>query len=206
MEKFKKIVGIAAPFTRINVDTDLIIPAENLKTTTRKGLGKDLFSYIRFNDDGKENEKFILNQDHYKDSEILVTGKNFGCGSSREHAVWALKDFGIKCLIGTEFADIFYNNCFKNGVLPIILDSKNVDYIIKLVSFKEKSKLEIDLKEQFIKTVENKTINFDILPYLKKNLLEGIDDITKTLEKEKLIDDYEINTKKKYPWLEKKNR
>ena len=201
MEKFKKIVGIAAPFTRINVDTDLIIPAENLKTTTRKGLGKALFSYIRFNDDGKENEKFILNQDHYKDSEILVTGKNFGCGSSREHAVWALKDFGIKCLIGTEFADIFYNNCFKNGVLPIILDSKNVDYIIKLVSFKEKSKLEIDLKEQFIKTVENKTINFDILPYLKKNLLEGIDDITKTLEKEKLIDDYEINKIKKYPWL-----
>ena len=134
MEKFKKIVGIAAPFTRINVDTDLIIPAESLKTISRKGLGKDLFSYIRFNENGSQNNKFILNQPNYKNSKILVTGKNFGCGSSREHAVWALKDFGIKCLIGTEFADIFYNNCFKNGVLAIILDSKKVDKIIKIVS------------------------------------------------------------------------
>ena len=148
MEKFKKIVGIAAPFTRINVDTDFIIPAENLKTISREGLGKDLFSYIRFNDDGSENKKFILNQPHYKNSVILVTGKNFGCGSSREHAVWALKDFGIKSLIGSEFADIFYNNCFKNGVLPIILDTNEIEKIIKIISFPETSELEIDLENQ----------------------------------------------------------
>ena len=205
MKKFKKIIGIAAPFTRINVDTDLIIPAESLKTITRKGLGKDLFSYIRFNEDGSENKKFILNQPDYRNAEILVSGKNFGCGSSREHAVWALKDFGIKCLIGTEFADIFYNNCFKNGVLPIMLDSKNIENIIKIISFTETSELEIDLENQFIKTKKNQTINFDILPYLKKNLLEGIDDISKTLEKQELIDKFEINMKKNYPWLGKKN-
>ena len=205
MKKFKKIIGIAAPFTRINVDTDLIIPAESLKTITRKGLGKDLFSYIRFNEDGSENKKFILNQPHYKNSVILVTGKNFGCGSSREHAVWALKDFGIKSLIGSEFADIFYNNCFKNGILPIILDANEIEKIIKIISFPETSELEIDLEHQSIKTKENKTINFDILPYLKKNLLDGIDDISETLEKKKLIEEYEISMEKKYPWLGKKN-
>ena len=205
MEKFKKIVGIAAPFTRINVDTDLIIPAESLKTIKRKGLGKDLFSYIRFNENGSENKKFILNQTHYKNAEILVTGKNFGCGSSREHAVWALKDYGIKCLIGTEFADIFYNNCFKNGVLPIILDGKDVENIVKIISFIKTSELEIDLQSQSIKTKKNQTINFDILPYLKKNLLEGIDDISKTLEKKDLIDKFENSMKKNYPWLNKKN-
>ena len=205
MEKFKKIIGIAAPFTRINVDTDLIIPAEHLKTISRQGLGKDLFSYVRFNEDGSENKKFILNQTHYKNSVILVTGRNFGCGSSREHAVWALKDFGIKCLIGSEFADIFYNNCFKNGVLPIILNTNEIEKIIKIISSSETSELEIDLENQSIKTKENKTINFDILPYLKKKLLNGIDDISQTLEKKKLIDEYEINMKQKYPWLGKKN-
>ena len=186
MEKFKKIVGIAAPFTRINVDTDLIIPAESLKTISRKGLGKDLFSYIRFNENGSENKKFILNQSNYKNSKILITGKNFGCGSSREHAVWALKDFGIKCLIGSEFADIFYNNCFKNGVLPIILDINEIEKITKIISSSETSELEIDLENQSIKTKENKTINFEIFTYLKKNLLDGIDDISKTLEKKKI--------------------
>ena len=171
MEKFKKIVGIAAPFTRMNVDTDLIIPAENLKTVSTKGLGKNLFSYIRFNEDGSENKKFVLNEPHYKNSIILVTGKNFGCGSSREHAVWALKDFGIKCLIGTEFADIFYNNCFKNGVLAIVLDTNEIEKIIKIISSSETYELEIDLENQSIKTKENKTINFDILPYLKKKFI-----------------------------------
>ena len=205
MEKFKKIVGTAAPFTRINVDTDLIIPAENLKTISRQGLGKSLFSYIRFNEDGSENKKFVLNQPQYKNSVILVTGKNFGCGSSREHAVWALKDFGIKCLIGSEFADIFYNNCFKNGVLPIILDTNKIEKIVKIISSLETSELEIDLENQSIKTKENKTINFDILAYLKKKLLDGIDDISETLEKKKLIEEYEISMEKKYPWLGKKN-
>tara|TARA_Y100000590_G_C15278420_1_gene847816 strand:+ start:57 stop:677 length:621 start_codon:yes stop_codon:yes gene_type:complete len=205
MEKFIKIVGIAAPFTRINVDTDLIIPAESLKTISRSGLGKDLFSYVRFNEDGSENKEFILNQPYYKNSKILVTGKNFGCGSSREHAVWALKDFGIKCLIGTEFADIFYNNCFKNGVLPIILKEKEVEKILKIISVIENSELEIDLESQTIKTKKNEIINFEILPYLKKNLLEGIDDISKTLKKDKKIKEYEISMKKSYPWLGKKN-
>ena len=205
MEKFTKLSGVAAPFTRINVDTDLIIPAEHLKTISRLGLGKHLFSYIRYNEDGSPKKEFILNQDRYKKSTILVTGKNFGCGSSREHAVWALSDFGIKCLIGSEFADIFYNNCFKNGVLPIVLDTKKIEKIIKIISSSETSELEIDLKSQFIKTKENEIINFDILPYLKKNLLDGIDDISKTLEKKKLIDEYEININKKYPWLGKKN-
>jgi 3-isopropylmalate/(R)-2-methylmalate dehydratase small subunit len=205
MEKFKKIVGIAAPFTRMNVDTDLIIPAENLKTVSTKGLGKNLFSYIRFNEDGSENKKFVLNEPHYKNSIILVTGKNFGCGSSREHAVWALKDFGIKCLIGSEFADIFYNNCFKNGILPIILNINKIEKIVKIISSPKTSELEIDLENQSIKTKENKTINFEIFTYLKKNLLDGIDDISKTLEKKKLIDEFEINMEKKYPWLGKKN-
>ena len=205
MEKFKKIIGIAAPFTRINVDTDLIIPAESLKTISREGLGKNLFSYIRFNDDGSENKNFILNKPHYKKTKILVTGKNFGCGSSREHAVWALKDFGIKCLLGTEFADIFYNNCFKNGVLPIILSKKKIENIVNIISSLKNSELEIDLENQYIKTKDSNIINFNILPYLKKNLLEGIDDISKTLEKKKLIDEYEINAKKKYPWLGKNN-
>ena len=204
MEKFKKIVGIAAPFTRINVDTDLIIPAESLKTISRKGLGKDLFSYIRFNENGSQNNKFILNQPNYKNSKILVTGKNFGCGSSREHAVWALKDFGIKCLIGTEFADIFYNNCFKNGVLAIILDPKKIEKIIKIISSSKDSELEIDLVSQTIKTKQNEIINFDILPYLKRNLLEGVDDISKTLEKKKLIDEYEFDMKKKISLVRKK--
>ena len=131
MEKFTKLSGVAAPFTRINVDTDLIIPAEYLKTIRRTGLGKHLFSYIRYNDDGSQKKEFILNKAHYKKSIILITGKNFGCGSSREHAVWALKDFGIKCLIGAEFADIFYNNCFKNGILPIILNQFYINRIIK---------------------------------------------------------------------------
>ena len=205
MEKFKKIVGIAAPFTRMNVDTDLIIPAENLKTVSTKGLGKNLFSYIRFNEDGSENKKFVLNEPHYKNSVILVTGKNFGCGSSLEHAVWALKDFGIKCLIGSEFADIFYNNCFKNGILPIILNINKIEKIVKIISSPETSELEIDLENQSIKTKENKTIIFEIFTYLKKNLLDGIDDISKTLEKKKLIDEFEINMEKKYPWLGKKN-
>ena len=126
MEKFTKLSGVAAPFTRINVDTDLIIPAEYLKTISRSGLGKHLFSYIRYNDDGSQKKEFILNKAHYKKSIILITGKNFGCGSSREHAPWALLDFGITCVISSSYADIFYNNCFKNGILPIVLEEEKI--------------------------------------------------------------------------------
>ena len=198
MEKFKKIVGIAAPFTRINVDTDLIIPAENLKTISRQGLGKSLFSYIRFNEDGSENKKFILNQPQYKNSVILVTGKNFGCGSSREHAPWALLDFGIKCVIGPSFADIFYNNCFKNGMLPIILD---VDKIEELVQYsKRKESIEINLENEKI-IFGNKIINFKIDAFKKKCLLNGLDDIALSLNKEKNITSFENEMKKNKPWI-----
>ena len=188
MEKFKKIVGIAAPFTRINVDTDLIIPAENLKTISRKGLGKDLFSYIRFNEDGTVNEKFVLNQPVYKNSVVLITGKNFGCGSSREHAVWALKDFGFDVIISPSFADIFYSNCFKNGVLPIILDIENIK---KLLNFKDK--IELDLQSQTI-NFGSESINFQIDSHRKTRLLEGLDDIDLTLKEDEKIENFEKNS------------
>ena len=198
MEKFKKIVGIAAPFTRINVDTDLIIPAENLKTISRQGLGKDLFSYTRFNDDGSENKKFILNQSQYKNSVILVTGKNFGCGSSREHAVWALKDFGIKCLIGSEFADIFYNNCFKNGILPIILEDEKIKELSEYA--KRKEEISINLSDEKI-LYGNNEINFKIDPFKKKCLLEGLDDIALSLKKSEKIEQFENKLKDHKPWI-----
>ena len=203
MEKFTKLSGVAAPFTRINVDTDLIIPAEHLKTISRLGLGKHLFSYIRYNEDGSPKKEFILNQDRYKKSTILVTGKNFGCGSSREHAVWALSDFGIKCLIGSEFADIFYNNCFKNGILPIILDQSYIDKIIKKISFEKTSILNVNLEKQIITIAYDEFLKFKIDPYRKKCLLEGADDITLTLNKDSLISKFESNLKKKFPWLDR---
>ena len=203
MDKFLKLIGIAAPFNRINVDTDLIIPAEHLKTVSRSGLGKHLFSYIRYNDDGSLKKEFVLNKDHYKKSIILITGKNFGCGSSREHAVWALSDFGIKCLIGPGFADIFYNNCFKNGILPIILKQSDVDKILKKISFKKTSKLVIDLEKQIIMMDKEEIIKFTIDSYKKKSLLEGIDDISLTLEKDNLIKKFENNLKTKLPWLDR---
>ena len=203
MEKFTKLSGVAAPFTRINVDTDLIIPAEYLKTISRSGLGKHLFSYIRYNDDGSQKKEFILNKAHYKKSIILITGKNFGCGSSREHAVWALKDFGIKCLIGAEFADIFYNNCFKNGILPIILNQSYINRIIKKISSEKTSMLTVDLKKQTIIMDQNEVLKFKIDSYRKKCLLGGLDDISLTLNKDTLISKYEFNLKKKLPWLDK---
>jgi len=203
MEKFTKLSGVAAPFTRINVDTDLIIPAEYLKTIRRTGLGKHLFSYIRYNDDGSQKKEFILNKAHYKKSIILITGKNFGCGSSREHAVWALKDFGIKCLIGAEFADIFYNNCFKNGILPIILNQSYINRIIKKISSEKTSMLTVDLKKQIIIMDQNEVLKFKVDSYRKKCLLEGLDDISLTLNKDTLISKYEFNLKKKLPWLDK---
>ena len=203
MEKFIKLSGLAAPFIRINVDTDLIIPAEHLKTISKLGLGKYLFSYIRYNDDGSEKKEFILNQNNYKKSKILVVGKNFGCGSSREHAVWALSDFGIKCLIGSEFADIFYNNCFKNGMLPIILDQPYVDKIVKKISLRKSPILTVDLKKQIIIIDQNEVIKFEIDSYRKKCLLEGLDDISLTLNKDSLITKYESSLKKKLPWLDR---
>ena len=182
----------------INVDTDMIIPKQFLKTIKQSGLGKGLFYEMRYDEKGKQIDDFILNREPYNKSSILLTGKNFGCGSSREHAAWALLDFGIKCVISASFADIFYNNCFKNGMLPIILDQKNINELIQYAERKEI--IEINLSEQQIKFGNNK-INFDIDSFKKKCLLEGLDDIDISLEKSKKISSYEENIMKKKPWL-----
>ena len=198
MKKFNILKSIPSNLSMINVDTDMIIPKQFLKTIKRSGLGKSLFYEMRYDEKGKQIDDFILNREPYNKSSILLTGKNFGCGSSREHAAWALLDFGIKCVISASFADIFYNNCFKNGMLPIILDQKNINELIQYAERKEI--IEINLSEQQIKFGNNK-INFDIDSFKKKCLLEGLDDIDISLEKSKKISSYEENIMKKKPWL-----
>ena len=198
MEKFNILKGVPANLPMINVDTDMIIPKQFLKTIKRTGLGKSLFFEMRYDENGKKVEQFVLNNKPYDNSSILITGKNFGCGSSREHAPWALLDFGIRCLISPSFADIFYNNCFKNGMLPIILDEKKIEELIQYS--KRKENIEINLKEQEI-VFGNKRIQFDIDPFKKKCLLEGIDDIALSLEKSEKISSYEIKIKKDRPWI-----
>ena len=198
MKKFNILKSIPSNLSMINVDTDMIIPKQFLKTIKRSGLGQGLFYEMRYDEKGKKIDDFILNREPYNKSTILLTGKNFGCGSSREHAVWALLDFGIKCVISASFADIFYNNCFKNGVLPIILDQKNVNELIQYAERKEA--IEINLSEQQIKFGNNK-INFDIDSFKKRCLLEGLNDIDISLEKSKKISSYEENIMKKKPWL-----
>ena len=198
MKKFNIIKGIPANLPMMNVDTDMIIPKQFLKTIKRTGLGKSLFFEIRYDETGKENREFVLNKEPYKNSSILLTGKNFGCGSSREHAPWALLDFGIKCVISSSFADIFYNNCFKNGMLPIILDEKKIK---ELIQYSErKQSIEINLTEQEI-IFGNKRIKFEIDPFKKKCLLNGSDDIALSLEKSEKITSYESKLKKSKPWL-----
>ena len=198
MKKFNILKGIPANLPMMNVDTDMIIPKQFLKTIKRTGLGKSLFFEMRYDENGKKIEKFVLNNNPYDSSSILITGKNFGCGSSREHAPWALLDFGIKCVISSSFADIFYNNCFKNGMLPIILD---VDQIAELVQYsKRKENIEINLKEQEI-IFGNKRIKFEIDTFKKKCLLEGLDDIALSLEKSEKISFYEEKITKDKPWL-----
>ena len=198
MQKFNSLKSIPAYLPIVNVDTDMIIPKQFLKTIKRTGLGKNLFFEMRYDDNGIEIKDFTLNQLPYSKSKILITGKNFGCGSSREHAPWALLDFGITCVISLSYADIFYNNCFKNGVLPIILDQKNVNELIQYAERKEA--IEINLSEQQIKFGNNK-INFDIDSFKKRCLLEGLDDIDISLEKSNKISSYEENIMKKKPWL-----
>ena len=198
MEKFNILKGIPANLPMINVDTDMIIPKQFLKTIKRSGLGKSLFFEMRYDDEGKEIDNFVLNKEPYNKSSILLTGKNFGCGSSREHAPWALLDFGIKCVIGLSFADIFYNNCFKNGMLPIVLDQNNLEEIVQYS--KRKEMVEINLTKQEIK-FGNKIINFEIDPFKKKCLLNGLDDISLSLEKSEKILSYEENLKKTKPWI-----
>ncbi len=198
MKKFNILKGIPANLPIMNVDTDMIIPKQFLKTIKRTGLGKNLFFEMRYDEKGNKKENFVLNQKPYDQSTILLTGKNFGCGSSREHAPWALLDFGIKCVIGPSFADIFYNNCFKNGMLPIILD---VDKIEELVQYsKRKESIEINLENEKI-IFGNKIINFKIDAFKKKCLLNGLDDIALSLNKEKNITSFENEMKKNKPWI-----
>ena len=198
MEKFSILKGIPANLPMINVDTDMIIPKQFLKTIKRSGLGKSLFFEMRYDEQGKKINDFVLNKEPYNKSSILLAGKNFGCGSSREHAPWSLLDFGIKCVISPSFADIFYNNCFKNGMLPIVLDPKQVEELIKYS--KRKKTIEINLSEQKIK-LGNKIINFEIDTFKKKCLLNGLDDIALSLEKSEKISSYEKNIQKTKPWM-----
>ena len=198
MKKFNTLKGIPANLPMINVDTDMIIPKQFLKTIKRTGLGKSLFFEMRYDENGKKIEKFVLNNKPYDSSLILITGKNFGCGSSREHAPWALLDFGIRCVISSSFADIFYNNCFKNGMLPIILDEEKIAELVQYS--KRKENIEISLKEQEI-IFGNKSIKFKIDSFKKKCLLEGLDDIALSLEKSEKISLYEDKIKKDKPWI-----
>ena len=203
MEKFKKLVGIAAPLPMINVDTDMIIPKQFLKTIKRSGLGKNLFHELRYDLNGNLKNDFVLNWEHYKRSSILITGENFGCGSRREHAPWSLLDFGFKCIIAPSFADIFYNNCFKNGILPIKLNSEDTIFLQK--EAEKKCYLTVDLENQSIQNDKGKKINFNIDPFRKKCLLEGLDDIALTLEKSNKINEFEQKELKFKPWLNSDN-
>jgi len=201
LEKFQSIKAISAPLPLINVDTDMIIPKQFLKTIKRTGLGVHLFDEMRYNKDGSEIESFILNMPHYREAKIIIAGDNFGCGSSREHAPWALLDFGIKVLISTSFADIFYNNCFKNGILPIILSKKERDTLIGDASNTETSVIKIDLENQRISRFNNSNIYFEIDSYRKECLIEGLDDIAITLKKINKIETFEKTKKVVSPWL-----
>jgi len=199
MDKFITLSGIAAPLPMINVDTDMIIPKQFLKTIKRSGLGKNLFYELRYDVQGNIKNDFVLNWDPYKSAKILVTGENFGCGSSREHAPWSLLDFGFHSIIAPSFADIFYNNCFKNGILPIRLDQSDVDHLMK--EAENKKTLTINLEEQSIVDESGKSIDFEIEEFKKKCLVEGLDDIGLTLKKSEAISVYEDRIKEKFPWV-----
>ena len=198
MEKFNNLRSIPSYLSLQNIDTDMIIPKQFLKTIKRTGLGKSLFYEMRYDENGKRNKNFILNKEPYNKSKILLAGKNFGCGSSREHAPWALSDFGIKCVISASFADIFYNNCFKNGILPIKIDDK---IVIELAEYSNrKEEIEISLEKQEIK-YGNKVANFELDPFKKKCLIEGLDDIALSMEKISSIDNYEKKLQNTKPWV-----
>ena len=201
MQKFDKLSGVAAPLNILNIDTDMIIPKQFLKTIKRSGLGVNLFSEMRYTDDGGENTDFVLNKSAYRNAEILVAGDNFGCGSSREHAPWALLDFGIRCVISTSFADIFYNNCFKNGILPIKVSADERDALLADAADAENPELTIDLVSQTISRPNGGTISFEIDPFRKQCLLDGLDDIGLTMEKEESITTFEARRKADMPGL-----
>ncbi|MED5474018.1 MAG: 3-isopropylmalate dehydratase small subunit [Pseudomonadota bacterium] len=200
MEKFNKLRGVAAPLNMINIDTDKLIPKQFLKTIKRTGLGKHLFNEMRFNEDGSEKPDFVLNKAAYRSSNIIVAGDNFGCGSSREHAPWALLDFGIKCVISTSFADIFYNNCFKNGILPIVVNKQQLDQLMDDAENGANAVLDIDLEAQEITRPNGESVTFEIDEFRKHCLINGLDDIGLTMEKEKNIDSFEKKRATEQPW------
>ncbi len=201
MEKFTKITGIAAPMPQINIDTDMIIPKQFLKTIKRSGLGVNLFDEMRYNGDGSENPDFVLNKPAYRETEILVTGDNFGCGSSREHAPWAIKDFGIRCVIAPSFADIFFNNCFKNGILPITLPQEQIDVLMKDAEKGANARMTVDLEAQTVTTSDGEVFPFTVDAFKKHCLLEGLDDIGLTLAKASEIASFETKAAAQRPWV-----
>jgi 3-isopropylmalate/(R)-2-methylmalate dehydratase small subunit len=202
MQPFTTLTGIAAPLPMVHVDTDKIIPARHLKTIKRTGLGKALFETLRYQEDGSEHPHFVLNKDPHRDAEILIVGENFGCGSSREHAPWALLDFGIRCVIAPSFADIFFNNCFKNGILPIVLPQEQVDILSREAAEAKDPTFTIDLDKQEIHRPQgNEVFRFQIDPFAKHCLLHGLDDVGLTMKKVARIDDYEARQRAQQPWL-----
>jgi len=200
MQKFDTLTGVAAPLPMINIDTDMIIPKQYLKTIKRTGLGAGLFSELRYNADGSENPDFVLNKPAYRDAQILVAGDNFGCGSSREHAPWALLDKGIRCVISTSFADIFYNNCFKNGILPIVVSPEDHAKLLDDAERGANARLTVDLEAQEIRGPDGGVVRFDIDPFRKRCLLEGLDDIGLTMQKADRIAGFESKLAAERPW------
>ncbi len=201
MDKFTKLRGVAAPLNMINIDTDKLIPKQFLKTIKRTGLGKHLFNEMRFNEDGSEKRDFVLNKSAYREASIIVAGDNFGCGSSREHAPWALLDFGIKCVISTSFADIFYNNCFKNGILPIVVNKQQLDQLMDDAENGANAVLDVDLEAQEIIRPSGEKVTFEIDEFRKHCLINGLDDIGLTMEKEENIDNFEKRRAAEQPWV-----
>ncbi len=200
MEKFTTLTGVAAPMPLVNIDTDMIIPKQFLKTIQRSGLGKNLFDGMRFTQDGKEIPDFVLNQPAYRNAQILVAGDNFGCGSSREHAPWALLDFGIRCVISTSFADIFFNNCFKNGILPVVLPQDAVDHLMDDARKGANARITVDLESQTVTASDGTTFKFEVDAFKKHCLMNGLDDIGLTLEKASAIDSFEAKNATLRPW------
>jgi 3-isopropylmalate/(R)-2-methylmalate dehydratase small subunit len=201
MTPFTTLTGVAAPMPLVNIDTDMIIPKQFLKTIQRSGLGKNLFDEMRYDRQGNETPDFVLNQPAYRNAEILIAGDNFGCGSSREHAPWALLDFGIRCVISTSFADIFHGNCFKNGILPIVLPQDHVDVLMDEARKGANARITVDLAEQTVTISDGTVFGFEIDPFRKHCLLNGLDDIGLTLEKAAAIDAFESTAKLRRPWV-----
>ena len=201
MDKFTTLTGVAAPLPMTNVDTDMIIPKQYLKTIERTGLGRGLFDEMRFAEDGSEDPDFVLNRPAYRNAEVLVAGENFGCGSSREHAPWALLDFGIRCVIAPSFADIFYNNCFKNGILPVVLPPEEVEAVMEDAGRGSNARVTVDLEACTVTTSDGRVFPFEVDPHRRRCLLEGLDDIALTLERAPAIDAFEARAARSRPWV-----